>query len=256
MTRLDFFLVISCLLYASHFSFTSAAPLVLEPRAFDDWFYGILHPSPGKGSLQDEIKCYALPYGGLGAVSHTLTFYTALVFALKLRPLAPWTALRRHNFDMNMYFVSAVGSVVIAGFTMSSCRNHWQFVLLAFWKPHARRPNQSIWCFRFPWERAQEDQIIQPRAGPRNPRCSALRTFALFHRDSLWSCGLPQSSSANLGQQLQCANYHLGFYWLYCVVLYLLLRIFSELESFPSQGLEKRRYVVCNQLYIPLDPLF
>lgn len=41
-----------------------------------------LVPGRGNGSLQDGIKCYGLPYGAIGFVSHILTYCT--IFSLDL----------------------------------------------------------------------------------------------------------------------------------------------------------------------------
>jgi hypothetical protein len=56
---------------------------------------------PEKGStIQGEMQCYSLPYGGLGFASHILTYYTVgLIWAGK-RPLKPWKDLDWAKWDV------------------------------------------------------------------------------------------------------------------------------------------------------------
>jgi hypothetical protein len=49
----------------------------------------------------------------------------------------PWgsqSALKAGKWDVFMGVVSLIGSVVPAAFTVSACRNRWQFILLGVWK--------------------------------------------------------------------------------------------------------------------------
>jgi hypothetical protein len=63
-------------------------------------------------SFEDDIKCYALPYGVLGFVSHMLTYYA---YGMLLRKLGP----RRHNLkrkklDIFLSIFGLVATVTIA----------------------------------------------------------------------------------------------------------------------------------------------
>jgi hypothetical protein len=90
---------------------------------------------PEKGStIQGEMQCYSLPYGGLGFASHILTYYTVgLIWAGK-RPLKPWKDLDWAKWDVMLGIVTLIFSIGIATFTIIRCRNRWQFMLIAIWK--------------------------------------------------------------------------------------------------------------------------
>ena len=113
------------------FALPFESTVLLERR---DWFYDALHPSPGNGTISDEIQCYALPFGGLGILSHVLTYYTAILLSLGRKPLPPWSPLKHSPIDTIICLSSMALTVVLTGFTISSCRNAWPFVLLSFWK--------------------------------------------------------------------------------------------------------------------------
>lgn len=90
-------------------------------------------PTPGT-TLPQEIQCYALPYGGLGFLSHILTYYTTVMTGLGRMPLPPFSHLKHPRWDMFTNIASVVISVTWAGLVMKACLNHWQFMLIAFWK--------------------------------------------------------------------------------------------------------------------------
>lgn len=83
--------------------------------------------------MQDEIKCYSLPYGGIGFASHALTYYTLLMLSAGR---SPWrfTELTATKFDTALAVIQLVGTVAMASFTISRCRDRWEFVLIAVWK--------------------------------------------------------------------------------------------------------------------------
>ena len=101
------------------------------PTKFDEWLHGAFHPSPG-GTLAEEIKCYNLPYGGIGFTSHILTYYTAIMIMLGKTPLFPRPGehLKHSWFDIVLGIITLVATIPIAAMTMAACRNRWQFVLI------------------------------------------------------------------------------------------------------------------------------
>lgn len=116
-----------------------AAP---APSVVSTWIDQQVYPKKG-GTPAQEIQCYALPYGGLGFLSHALTYYQIIIVSFHRTPLAPWRKLRldlRFNasfsatWDITINVISMIGSVTLAGFTISSCRNSWPFVLIGVWK--------------------------------------------------------------------------------------------------------------------------
>jgi len=89
---------------------------------------------PVRGStIADEIKCYSLPYGGIGFASHVLTFYT---LAMLRASRSPWrfTRLKASGWDMILAILQTTATIAIASFTIVRCRNRWQFILIAVWK--------------------------------------------------------------------------------------------------------------------------
>ena len=103
-----------------------------RPIQLPSWLTNAL---PEKGAtVADEIKCYSLPYGGIGFLSHVLTYWTILVLGFGRRPYWPWRKLSAGPFDLFLSMVQLVITVAIASFTIARCRSRWQFVLIAVWK--------------------------------------------------------------------------------------------------------------------------
>ncbi|KAJ9655255.1 hypothetical protein H2198_005871 [Neophaeococcomyces mojaviensis] len=109
------------------FNQTQAAPINLP-----HWLDPLV---PVKGvSLRDEIICYSLPYGGIGFLSHLLTYWVILILGFGRKPYWPWSKLSSGKFDLCLALLQVIISVLIASFTISRCRSRWQFVLIAVWK--------------------------------------------------------------------------------------------------------------------------
>lgn len=90
-------------------------------------------PEPGT-TLAGEIKCYSLPYGGLGFASHILAYYTIIVLALGYRPLRPWQKLTHSTSGMIFGLTSLLGGMGFAAYTTVRCRNRVELLLIAVWK--------------------------------------------------------------------------------------------------------------------------
>lgn len=89
---------------------------------------------PTKGdNIKDEIKCYGLPYGGIGFTSHVLTYYT---IALLSAGRSPWTwGKNKHwRFDVGLAALALLATTATTIITLVKCRNRWQFICIACWK--------------------------------------------------------------------------------------------------------------------------
>ncbi|KAH8711932.1 hypothetical protein GQ44DRAFT_714148 [Phaeosphaeriaceae sp. PMI808] len=112
---------------ASNISLASAEPI---PSLTD-----ILLPSPNVTSGPvGEIKCYALPYGAVGIISHLLTYWTIAWMAIGKIPLWPWHPMKTYKFDMFLAVISLCTCIPIAAITMHRCRLSWHFLLICIWK--------------------------------------------------------------------------------------------------------------------------
>ncbi|AEO63063.1 uncharacterized protein THITE_2039607 [Thermothielavioides terrestris NRRL 8126] len=128
-------------------------------------------PYAGGGTAQEQIQCYALPYGAIGFSSHLLTYLTAFLLSIGRHPLLFWNRLKRRRFNI---FVSAVGFCVscpVTVLTMVRCRRTWPFILLAIWKLflsatitimaiHAANANREAPARRYPPSWSEQFQRI------------------------------------------------------------------------------------------------
>ncbi|KDR68517.1 hypothetical protein GALMADRAFT_256737 [Galerina marginata CBS 339.88] len=119
---------------------------------------GLLSSSivPEKGAtLVEEIRCYGLPYGGLGFASHILTYYTLACLWHYRKPLwplrrliyiihralagylcnrcpeIPAKELEYTGFNYATGAISLIFTVALSIFTMVKCANSWQLVAIA-----------------------------------------------------------------------------------------------------------------------------
>jgi hypothetical protein len=106
---------------------TSASPV---PSYFTQWLGSTVFPQRG-GSISDEIKCYGLPYGAIGNLSHVLTYWTLGCLFFYRTPWWPWRTLRAGQIDLFLGIVQLIVSVGVASLTIARCRNRWQFIVLA-----------------------------------------------------------------------------------------------------------------------------
>lgn len=96
------------------------------------WLSNFL-PESGNGLLQDGIKCYGLPYGGFGFLSHVLTYWT--IFCLNISR-SPWRLAKLDKYVTDLIFalISVTLTVAFSALAMVRCRNEWPLVLIATWK--------------------------------------------------------------------------------------------------------------------------
>lgn len=93
----------------------------------------ILEPVKG-ATLEDEIKCYSIPYGGIGFASHILTYYALVCMWYGSRPLLPWLRLKYGIWDCILGVITLIASDALSIFTIIRCQNRWQFITIAVWK--------------------------------------------------------------------------------------------------------------------------
>jgi len=82
----------------------------------------------------NQITCYALPYGGIGFLSHILTYYSIICVGLGVRPLLPGLPIEHRFITLIMAIISLIICCVLSIVTMARCHKEWQFLLLAMWK--------------------------------------------------------------------------------------------------------------------------
>jgi hypothetical protein len=112
---------------------TTFASPIPNPFNFNTFLHDVL-PNKGYGTIQDELQCYSLPYGGIGFASHVLTYWTVTCLAIGVKPLKPWSRLKYDRWDFFLAIISLIICVPLAAFTIVRCLGRWQFVLLAVWK--------------------------------------------------------------------------------------------------------------------------
>lgn len=100
-----------------------------------DWLKGVLFPAAGS-TLKDQINCYNLPYGGIGFVSHILTYYTIAmtIYGYTCLLPRPWDRITHSWPALMLSFFSLVGTLSITVMNMVACHSRWEFVCMAVWK--------------------------------------------------------------------------------------------------------------------------
>src|SRR5208282_5195160 len=65
-------------------------------------------PDNSTRTLEDEIQCYCLPYGGLGFASHILTYYAIAILTTLHSPWRPWRRIKHSGFN----YILAIGTLI------------------------------------------------------------------------------------------------------------------------------------------------
>ncbi|KAK3326806.1 hypothetical protein B0H66DRAFT_442452, partial [Apodospora peruviana] len=84
--------------------------------------------------IQEDMACYALPYGAIGTVSHVLTFYSSWCWAAGRAPLKPWTALHMVKLDAAIFVVSFIVNFALSVATLVRCQGTAELQCVAVWK--------------------------------------------------------------------------------------------------------------------------
>lgn len=91
-------------------------------------------PKTRNGTFEDGLQCYALPYGGIGFLSHILTYWTVGWLLVSRMPWKPWQYLKKWKIDLVLSSCSLLFTFAISILALVRCRFHWPFVLIAIWK--------------------------------------------------------------------------------------------------------------------------
>jgi len=94
------------------------------------------HPSSApKGDIPDILACYGIPYGGLGFLSHVLTYYTMICLACGKKPLMPWKPIKESGpFSFITCMIGTLVGVILAIYTTAKCHAYWQLTFMGIWK--------------------------------------------------------------------------------------------------------------------------
>lgn len=120
------FFVASALLFPT----TLATP---TPAHLPQWLSPLV-PKPGDRSFGATPECYTLPYGGIGFLSHILTYYTILMLTLGRSPIYPLKKLTAWKLDLFVAICSLGITPVLSAFAITRCHSEWPFILIATWK--------------------------------------------------------------------------------------------------------------------------
>ncbi|KAH6910728.1 hypothetical protein BKA70DRAFT_92241 [Coprinopsis sp. MPI-PUGE-AT-0042] len=85
-------------------------------------------------AFSEEVKCYNLPYGILGFVSHVLTYYTILCLWLGRKPFWPFSRVKFSRFDLALGGVGLLVSTLLSIVTIVRCKDNWELTVIAVWK--------------------------------------------------------------------------------------------------------------------------
>ncbi|KAF9444899.1 hypothetical protein P691DRAFT_676764, partial [Macrolepiota fuliginosa MF-IS2] len=84
--------------------------------------------------IQSAIKCYALPYGAFGCISHALTYYSLVCLWFGRSPVPPWRKLSYKTYN---FIIASIGPAISLGMSVTTivkCKHTWPFLTLAAWK--------------------------------------------------------------------------------------------------------------------------
>ncbi|MCJ1355896.1 MAG: hypothetical protein MMC33_005888 [Icmadophila ericetorum] len=123
----------SSLLFLLSLSLTQGSPLPQSAPVDDPLLNPPVNPLTPSTILQD-IQCYSLPIGGLGCISHFLTFETIVCLAYSRSPWRPWKRLEHYKADIILGALSVLWTLIISIVAIYRCRDSWPFILLLAWK--------------------------------------------------------------------------------------------------------------------------
>ncbi|KAL3297364.1 hypothetical protein RB213_011272 [Colletotrichum asianum] len=83
---------------------------------------------------EKEIKCYGLPYGVTGFISHLLTYYTAIILACGRTLLLPWRELDQGPQNIFLGIAKLILTTVASIASIATCVHTWEFAALAAMK--------------------------------------------------------------------------------------------------------------------------
>lgn len=74
---------------------------------------------------EKEIKCYGLPYGVTGFISHLLTYYTAIMLACGRTPLLPWREVDQGPQNIFLGIAKLILTTVASIPSIVTCVHTW-----------------------------------------------------------------------------------------------------------------------------------
>ena len=80
------------------------------------------------------LKCYNLPFGVIGFVSHIFTYWTIVWLWHGRRPLWPYHEVVLKTPDLVANTLGFIICVILSAMTLNSCKNHWELMAIAIWK--------------------------------------------------------------------------------------------------------------------------
>ncbi|KAK4459725.1 hypothetical protein QBC42DRAFT_182731 [Cladorrhinum samala] len=92
------------------------------------------NPYENGGTVEEQIQCYALPYGAIGSASHLLTYFTAFMLSQGRNPILVWKKLDHRRFNLAVAIIGFLITLILTTLTMARCRRTWPFILIAVWK--------------------------------------------------------------------------------------------------------------------------
>ncbi|KAF8647317.1 hypothetical protein AX16_006779 [Volvariella volvacea WC 439] len=111
---------------------TSPHQPAIYPR--DNILENLLPDFQSGDDLPTEIKCYSIPYGLLGFISHLLVYWTLISLWAQTRPLLPWSSSKPSIWNIALATISLIASASLAVYTLNRCHNSWQLLLIGVWK--------------------------------------------------------------------------------------------------------------------------
>lgn len=89
---------------------------------------------PSEEQWAHDIKCYAIPYGVIGFVSHLWTYWTIVCLIYYRKPYFPFLPISNSRIDPFLAIAQGLGTAVLTGFNISRCKLSWQLVCISAWK--------------------------------------------------------------------------------------------------------------------------
>src|SRR5271155_3789142 len=84
---------------------------------------------------EDQITCYSIPYGGIGFLSHLITYHTLVCMWYGRTPAWPWRKLQHSRREIFLGVVTFILTSGVAIISIVRCKQDgsWQFMLIAIW---------------------------------------------------------------------------------------------------------------------------
>jgi hypothetical protein len=131
--------VVLLLFHTRRPSLTSATTMSLYKRESNAGLNGCL-PGPDTGpdtpycALQQDIECFALPYGTSEFVSDLISVFTVLMLYFGRRPSMLWSKLEGKSLNFILAALLILGSTISTIINVVHCRHRWDLIVVSMWK--------------------------------------------------------------------------------------------------------------------------